>query len=310
MATHRVYFGKGDQTLRTVPHRDGRPVLVASATYGIFDSRYGDESSEYEVVALGTAASVDSFSQTLTSKSGRNATDKRSILVGSTTGLVAGRQYLIQATDGRQELVRLAAVVSATRALTEAEISGDYPTGSSLLGIEVSATFPGSATTDDEDLDGIPWVLEWSFHGFVSPIRESIFLERGEEALLATLSDLHQLDPTISAMDADRKEASLALARAHRDFRTDLMLAGASESDILAGPIGRDAVVYLAAYHALKHSSEPSAERRAESYMQRYQELRQAIQVGSKKPQVTALDKEDGSNLAVSPAKLFRPFGW
>jgi hypothetical protein len=44
--------------------------------------------------------------------------------------------------------------------------------------------------------------------------------------------------------------------------------------------------------------------------MARYQELRQAIQVGAKKPQVVALDKEDGSNLATNPAKLFRPFGW
>ena len=310
MATHRVYFGKGDQTLRTVPHRDGRPVLVASATYGIFDSRYGDESSEYEVVSSGTAASVDSFSQTLTSKSGRNATDKRSILVGSTTGLTAGRQYLLQAVDGRAELVRLAAVVSATRALTEAEISGDYPTGSSLQGIEVSATFPADPAADDQNLDGLAWILEWSFASFPAPIRESVFLERGEEAQLATLADLLELDPTISSLDGDRKEASLALARAHRDFRTDLMLAGASESDVLAGPIGRDAVVYLAAYHALKHSSEDSASRRAESYMARYQELRQAIQVGSKKPQVVSLDKESASATATNPAKLFRPFGW
>ena len=310
MATHRIYYGKGEQTLRTVPHRDGRPVLVASATYGIFDSRYGDESSEYEVVSSGTAASVDSFSQTLTSKSGRNATDKRSILVGSTTGLTAGRQYLLQAVDGRAELVRLAAVVSATRALTEAEIMGDYPTGSSLKGIEVSATFPSAPAADDQNLDGLAWIIEWSFASFPAPIRESVFLERGEEAQLATLADLLELDPHISAMDGDRKEASLALARAHRDFRTDLMLAGASEADVLAGPIGRDAVVYLAGYHALKHSMEDSASRRAESYMARYQELRQAIQVGAKKPQVVSLDKESASATATNPAKLFRPFGW
>lgn len=310
MAQHRVYFGKGAQTLRSVPHRDGRPTLVASATYGIFDSRYGDGSSEYEVVAAGTAATVDSFNQTLTAKSGRNAADKRSILVGNTTGLVAGHQYLLQATDGRQELVRLASVVSATRVLTEAEISGDYPTGSSLKGIEVSATFPGDPAADDANLDGQAWIIEWSFTGFISPIQESIFLERGEEALLATLSDLLELDPHIAAQDGDRKEASLALARAHRDFRTDLMLAGASEADIKAGPIGRDAVTYLAAYHALKHANEPSAERRAESYMQRYQELRQALQTGAKKPQVVTLDKETGSATDTNPVKLFRPFGW
>ncbi|MCY0990630.1 hypothetical protein OV203_26035 [Nannocystis sp. ILAH1] len=310
MAQHRIYYGKGAQALRTVPHRDGRPVLVQSATYGIFDSRYGDQSSEYVVVPAGTPATVDAYSSTLTARAGRGATSKRIILVTSTVGLLVGHQYLLQAADGRAELLKVDSIPSATQVLCSAEIMGDYGTGSSLRGIEVSATFPADPAADDANLDGQPFIVEWSFNGFVTPIRESIFVERGEEAQLATLQDLLELDPHLAAQDGDRREASLALARAHRDFRTDLMLAGASESDLLAGPIGRDAVVYLAAYHALKHSNEESAARRAESYQKRYQELRQALQVGAKKPQVTALEREDGSNQPVSPAKLFRPFGW
>ncbi len=304
MTAHRVYFGKGEQQIRTVPHRAGRPVRVASATFGIFDVRYSADSSEHVLVAAGTSATIDSASTTTTALAGRRATDRRVLTVASSADFTAGRRYLLEAADGRAELVRIVAVPSGTALLAAAEIVGDYATGSTLRGVEVEADFPALAADDEENLDGMPWIVAWAFPD-LPPAREPIHLERGEEVQLATLDDLTLLDPMLVRAGGDRMEPSLALAQAHRDFRTDLALAGANEADLLAGPIGRDAVTYLAAFHTLKSSNDESARRRAEDYKARYQELRTALQVGRDKPEVVALDRENQSR-TVNPAALFR----
>jgi hypothetical protein len=306
MTAHRVYYGKGEQAIRTVPHRSGRPVRVASATFGIFDARYGEDNADHVLVAAGTVATLDTASTTTTGLAGRRATDRRVINVASSTGFTAGRRYLIEGADGRAELVRIVAVASGTALLAAAEILGDYATGSTLRGVEVAATFPALAADDEDNLDGMPWIVAWSFPD-LPPLREPIHLERGEELQLATLDDLVLLDPMLAHVGGDRVEPSLALAQAHRDFRTDLALAGANEADILAGPIGRDAVTYLAAHHALKSSNDESARRRAEDYKARYQELRTALQVGRDKPEVVALDREQQSR-TTNPAALFRMY--
>jgi len=70
------------------------------------------------------------------------------------------------------------------------------------------------------------------------------------------------------------------------------------------GMRGRDAVVYLAAYHALKGSNDESASRRAEAYKDRYTELRAALQVGRDKPEVVALERKQETR-APNPAQLF-----
>jgi hypothetical protein len=306
MTSHRVYFGKGEQTIRTVPHRAGRPVRVGSATFGIFDARYGVDSADHVLVAAGTIASLDTASTTTTALAGRRATDRRVLTVADSASFTAGRRYLLEAADGRAELVRVVAVPSGTAILAAAEILGDYATGSTLRGAEVAATFPAIAADDEDNLDGMPWIVAWTFPD-LPPLRESIHLERGEELLLATIDDLAQLDPMLVRIGGDRMEPALALAQAHRDFRTDLALAGANEADFLAGPIGRDAVTYLAAHHALKSSNDESARRRAEDYKARYQELRTALQVGRDKPEVVALDREQQTR-TVNPASLFRMY--
>lgn len=305
MATHRVYFGQGAQAIRTIPHRAGRPVRVASATYGIFDARHGEGSSEHVLVAAGTAGTVDSVSTTTTARAGRNAADRRALAVVSTTGVVAGRCYLIEASDGKAELVRVVAVPSATTILTATEIIGDYVTGAALRGVEVAATFPETAADDEDNLDGMPWIVAWAFPG-LPPVRESIHLERGEEAQLVTLADLAELDPYIDRVGGDRIEASAALSRAHKDLRTDLAIAGADEANLLTGPIGRDAALYLSAWHALKHSQDEAVVRRAEQYHARYLELRGALILGVKKPEVVSLDRDNATAQKINPASLFR----
>lgn len=308
MSAHRVYYGKGAQALVTVPHRDGRPVRVTAGTFGIFDARYGDGSGDHVLVAAGTAATVDAASTVLTARAGRGAEDRRTLTVVSTADFAEGHMYLLAGADGRAELVTVAAIASATVARTASEVRGDFGTGSTLRGVEVSATFPGTAADAEANLDGLPWVVVWTFVG-LPPLREMVHLERGEEAQLATLADLLQLDPMVPLVGGDRVDPAAALARAHRDLRTDLRLAGAAEADLLVGPVGRDAVVYRAAYLVMHHGDDAASERKAADYLARYNELRAALVIGAKKPEVVALSKAEAAQI-LNPAKLWTQFGW
>lgn len=308
MALHRVYYEGGAQTLTTIPHRGGTPVRVASGTYTIVDTRESDDGDLYEVVAAGTAATIDSTSKTLTAKAGRGATDRRALTMTSTVELVVGSTYILEGLHGATELVRIVALASATVARTAHEIRGEYATGALLRGVQVTATFPAPPAADEDNLDTEAWVIIWTFAG-LPPIRESIFLERGEEAQLANLTDLLELDPTLSTTGGDRIDPASALTRAHKDFRSDLRIAGIPEADLLAGPLGRDAVCYRAAHLAMQHGDDPVSERKAASYLARYQELRAAIVVGSKKPEVVSLDKTDAFAKDYNPANIFYGYG-
>lgn len=309
MATHRVYFGKGAQTLTTIPHRAGSPLRVASGTYSILDTRYGVDSDEHEVVAAGTAATVDATSTTLTARAGRAAADRRALTLTSTTGVTTGHQYIITSPSGAVELVRIDAVVSATVLRAASEIRGDFATGSTFKGIEVTGTFPADPAADEDNLDQESFLVVWTLPG-LPPLRESVFVERGEEGLLATLDDLTELDPMIPLAGGDRVSPATALARAHKDFRTDLQLADVSEADLLTGPIGRDAVTYRAAFLVFQHGDDPVSERKAKGYEARYQQLLNGIIVGAKKPGVVALDKREESAQASNPATLLWGFGF
>lgn len=306
MTTHRVYYRGGEQPIRTILHLQGRPLRVDAATYAIVDTRHPESSTDHELVAAGTAADVDAVSTTLTARAGRGAVDRRVLIVHNTAGAEVGHSYLLESTDGKAELVRIAAVASGTQLLAAAEIAGDYYAGAALRGVEIAALFPASAADDDENLDDMPWVVVWSAAG-APPTRESIHLHRGEEGQLATLDDLRNLDPALANLGGDRHELALALSQAHTDFRVDLALAGASESDYLTGPIGQSAVVYRAAELALAGLRDEAVVRRAEGYGRRYQEIRAALQVGKKKPEVVTLTKPDVVATRINPASLFVP---
>jgi len=308
MALHTIYFEKGAQALVTVPHRGGAPVRVTAGTFEIVDTRYSVDSDEHVIVSAGTAASIDATSTTLTAKAGRNAADRRALTLTSTAGLVVGAQYLLESVSGQAELVRIAAVPSGTLARTTQELRGDFATGTALRGVQVSATFPAPPAADEDNLDDGAFMVIWTFAG-LPPIRESIHLERGEEAQLATLDDLRALDPMLSIGGGDRIDPAAALASAHMDFRADLAMAGAIEADLLAGPLGRLAVTNLAAHHATKHGDDPVSERKAADYKARYLEIRAAVVAGALKPGVVAVDKDQQAR-TVNPAALFYGFGF
>lgn len=309
MPAHRVYYGRGAQTLTTIPHRRGAPVRVTAGTYEIVDTRHSVDNADHVVVAAGTAATVDAFSATTTTKAGRNAEDRKGLVLNSTATLTPGRCYILEGTNGEAEIVTIAAVPSGTTARTVAEIRGDYASGAALRGVEVSATFPEVEADDDDHLDAMPWIIAWTFAD-LPPLRESIFAERGEESQLATLADLLQLDPTLSLVGGDRSNPAAALAQAHRDLRTALQQGGQSEADVLAGGIGRDFVTYRAAFLCMLGATEDAANtRKLDHFEKMATQLQTSLLLGRVKEGVAVLSKSDETAQPFAVANLFRVFG-
>jgi len=110
------------------------------------------------------------------------------------------------------------------------------------------------------------------------------------ERTLATADELAAMDRGLAAM-AGPADLAAAIAEASADFDVDLLSAGVSDTALVAGPIGKRAILALAAWHLLK--TDPSAVSRAERYHARYQELRNNLLVGADKAKTARLNENN-----------------
>lgn len=303
--THRIAFGGGAQSVRSIPTRDGRAVVVASADFEILDTRY-PAADALQLVASG-AATVDPVATTLAADAGRGTADPRALTVASAAGIAAGRRYLVT-SGGKSDLVRVLAVDGTTLRLA-ADLPTRYVSGSTFAGVELSATVPSDAASDEDYLDADALIVRWKPAGLL-PYQEQIFVERATPAPPVSADAILDLDPTLASFaGASGMTTAAALAMALEDFKVDMLTAGIDDDQILGGPIAQNAVRYRGAFHLLKHASDESAVRRAEHFAKRYDELRASLVAGRDKPKVKHLDVDNGAQ-ARSARALFRAGGW
>lgn len=303
--SHRIIYGGGAQQVRTVPLREGRAVLVASADFAILDTRYSDDSASHTVTS--GAASVDSVSTTLAAAAGRNTSDPRSLTVASATGIVAGRRYLIS-SGGRSEIIKVEAVDGTTLRLA-ATLPVSFPSGAALRGVELVAEVPEATAAEDDYLGRAVLLVRWEPLG-LQPYTEQVFVERSAPGPAITPEALLELDPTLASIAGGGLTAAGALAMALDDWTVDLLSRGIDDGELLAGPIGRSAVRYRAAHHLIKHLSDPTAVERSAAYAARYSELLASVVAGMTKPKVTHTRAEDGTAKPPTVRSLFRAGGW
>jgi hypothetical protein len=248
---------------------DGEPTTVASATYAVVDLRYSADDAAHTVES--GSATVDTLSTTISAAGGRGTSDPRQVTVASATGITVGRRYLLQ-SGGRSEVVRVSGISSTTIRLSAPALK-PFPSGASFLGVELSATVTLATCATEAYLDEPnSLAIRWTPSGY-RPYLEAIHLERLAPAPLIAPDELLKLDATLAAYFDDNMSAADALQQAVEDFNVDMNGAGVDDDEILAGPTGRSALKYRAAWHILKSSSEPSAVTRAERYHARWQEL-------------------------------------
>lgn len=302
MREHRLQYGQGQQTIRTIAVSElGFAVRPSAATLQLVDLRYGDSDAARIVVAE-TAATVDAVNTTTTAACGRSATHPSLITLASVASIAAGRRYLLRNASGQFDLVTAVDVATGpktVRALTEP--LHPFPTNSTFQGIEISATIPDTVADDEESFDAHLRVI-WTFTG-VEPARviETVRVVRPPPSWL-TVDDLLRLEPFLANRMADLESA---VAQAHQDISTDLLAAGIDPHTHDPGQIGRNAAVYRAAYLALMAQDDDAARERAEKHLSRYRWLCTNLTVGCDKPGVSEVDPRTGARKPVDIRSLF-----
>lgn len=287
---HRLTYQGGAQAVRTIVMReDGRPVAPTSGEYAVVDLRRDADDAEH-VVEFG-AATVDSVSTTITAAAGRSTGNPRQVMVASAAGIAAGRRYLLSFGSRRPEVVRVAEM-SGTTLVLASPVPGTFASGSSFTGLELQATISADACADEEFLDQ-PNVLaiRWSPDGH-RPFLEQLHLERLAVAPLASPDEVLKLDATLHAYVDENMTIADALAQAQEDFNVEMLKSGIDDDEVLAGPIGKRAVLHLAAWHVLKTSTDASAVSRAERYHARWQDLVSNLLQGWDKAKTARLTKD------------------
>jgi len=305
MREHKLQYGQGQQTIRTVAVSElGFAVRPSAATLQLVDLRYADDNESYSV-ADAAAATIDAVSTTTTAACGRSSGAPSTITLTTVAGVSAGRRYLISNATGQSEIVTVTAVNAGPKtvlALNEPQHA--YPSGATFQGLEVSGTVAADVANTDDYFDANLAVI-WTFTG-VEPARvvERVELVRPQPSW-ATMDDLVRLEPGLTSRNAD---LASALSQAHFDYALDLRGAGLNPYTYSGGELARGAVVYLACYHALKSREEDAVRERATRHLERYRELRLQLVVGKDKAGVIELDKVTGAAKSPDIRSLFS--GW
>lgn len=174
---HETAFEGGAQPLVHVP-----PSRVASATAAIENLTVSVDSPDRFVLASAPAI-VDTYSATLTAAAGAGQADPR-LMTHASSSATAGNSYVIETVDGRHELF-VAEAVSATTIRTAAPLSGAYPIGSLVRGVQLSCTFPAPAAADEQLFDGNPPLrVRWIYTtaAGLHMVDELVLLVRGTPA--------------------------------------------------------------------------------------------------------------------------------
>lgn len=172
---HEVYYGGGDQSLVHIPL-----ARASSATYAIEDLTESDDSAARFLVAAATAATVDSYNQTLSAAAGPGEADPRLVTITAGVAPTVGRRYVLESADGRSELVTCVGGTTTTVRLL-APLSGRFASGSTIRGVQVSGTFPSAAAADEDRFESDePCRITWTYmmRGLVWVVDELVRLTR------------------------------------------------------------------------------------------------------------------------------------
>lgn len=265
MGVQRVLYGEAGQSLRHVP-----PERVSSATYQIEDLEYDAEDAG-RILASGSAT-VDSLSLTTNAAAGDGENDPTEIGVSSTTGATAGNTAVIVAADGSFELFEIAAVTSGSHLHARHPLVGLYPSGSSVLGVQLSASVPASVYDEEEYVEmeeGLRVVWEYTIGGRLRKAQQQIRVVYQDEAdvelgEIDLLCRRHYPDivDRVENPDQIRGWIGLARQRIYGQFRAR----NTRPEQVLGGDELNFAILYLAMKIAAENGVAPRGQDSPEAF--------------------------------------------
>lgn len=279
---HEVVFEGGAHALVHVP-----PARVSSATCFVEDLTEADDGADRFIVSSG-AATVDTYNVTLTADSGSAEADPR-LMTHAGSSATAGTTYAIEAADGRTELF-VADAVSATTIRARAPLSGDYPTGSTVRGVQLSVDFPAPAAADEDLFDANPPIrVTWIYTalGQAHRVAELVRLVRNkssQRSLGSVETALREGWPELVKMLSPHGNALRDLVKRVAD-RLDAHMRGRGldAEALLAGPLGFEVLLQRAVLHMAEagyHPAERDAQLFVEDQRQEFARLWQSLTIG------------------------------
>lgn len=226
-----VLFNEGAQTIRHVPvDRHGRVTRVVSPSYSIVDLRRSEDDTDRTVQAS-TAATVDSASTTLTAAAGPSTSDARLLQVASASAFTEGHTYILRHEGNRESFVVHRKDTPNNRIYTQTDLRNAWASGASVLGVEISGTFPATEADDELELeDGAgPYLVLWDYSinsaGYLVP--ETIWLSRYQIPPFIDEQYVLQAFPSFArSVRGDGPSVQLAIKVAHDDYVSELEAAG------------------------------------------------------------------------------------
>jgi len=220
-----ILHDEGDQIVYHIPRDErGIPWYLASATYRIVDTRYGEDNSSYEV-ATGTAA-PGGFSTTTDAAAGPSQADPRKIPVAATTDAAIGRTVILQDALGLKEIVEIARIGSGDAVYATHDLRNNYASGSTVKDVELQVTFPAAEAADDTVLGGDYLIIfTYTIAGQKYLVCERQELGRFSSTPPILDKDVEGFWPGIGRTMGDRR-LSMAIAAAWTEFQAKMSAAG------------------------------------------------------------------------------------
>lgn len=254
---HRVLFDETSQTLRHVPSE-----RVTSAAYVIEDLTKSLGSSD-RTIASG-AATVDSLSLATDAACGSNTATPRQVPVSSTTGAAAGDTCVIVHPSGFPwEVFVVEGLVTDDYLKTRHPVSGAFPSGSTVYGMGVSASFP-DATAADEQFVYEDWPLrvtwEYTIGSDTVKVNEPIRVVRqvnGESPIDRVEQLLRDGYPEVSEMLYDAGLLRRYIQFCEQDLRARMLAKGVRPDRFSGGEQYTQALMYRTVLHCSSNGYAP-----------------------------------------------------
>jgi hypothetical protein len=248
--------------------------IPSSATFSIWSGTSSNDST----AELTGSATVDSIDLSLNAVAGYNQTNRRSLTLSATTGLVAGRVYRLveyvsraSSIEAHCELVTIKRVVSSTVVELEHDLGYSYTVGASnaarVMGIRMTSALTDAFCADDSNLNDLatPWRVLWTYTvgGTVRRHWTYFDLARNPSQHSVVAEDLYAQWPELRYReDPDRagEQYRALIDEAYERVRDDLEMSGVPPQQVVEG---QDRLVVLCVFSMLADVGNHPSERDA-----------------------------------------------
>lgn len=247
---HRIIFGQTSQTLRHVP------MGVASAATFVLEDIERSVGDSARTITSGSPT-VASWTLTTNAAAGVDQANPKRVSVAATTGAAIAVPAIIAAPNGTRELLEIGALSSGSYIEAASPLAGEYPSGSTVYGVLMTASVPDVFAADETLFDlGHALRVTWTYtvNGAVVRVPEFVEFARHNVAADQCIGEaairLRKLYPQIAQTLGDDVDFDTVVRLMAEEAADDLRARGIAPERFMLGQQGRGLVEARVLMHA------------------------------------------------------------